>query len=136
MQAKRAARRSREKSSIWGLVEERAAASPDRPMLLDERDRRVTFGECRVRAERLAAGLLALGIGEGTPVTWQLPTRIESVLLSLALARLGALQNPILPLYREREVSAVLRETGARFLIVPRVFRGFDHLAMARALSG
>jgi acyl-CoA synthetase (AMP-forming)/AMP-acid ligase II len=103
-------------------------------MLLDERDRRVTFGECRARAERIAAGLLALGIGEGTGVTWQLPTRIESVLLSLALARLGAVQNPILPIYREREVGAVLRETGARWLFVPGRFRGFDFTAMARAL--
>jgi len=103
-------------------------------MLLDERDRRVTFGEFRARAERVAAGLLALGIGEGTPVTWQLPTRIESVLLSMALARLGAVQNPILPIYREREVGAVLRETRAGWLVVPGVWRGFDHVAMARAL--
>ena len=121
-------------TTIWRLLEERAAASPDRPMLLDERDRRVSFGECRARAERVAAGLLALGIGEGTPVTWQLPTRIESVLLSLGLARLGAVQNPILPIYREREVGAVLRETRARWLCVPGTFRGFDHLALARAL--
>lgn len=121
-------------TTLWRLLEQRAAASPDRPMLLDERDRRITFGECRARAERIAAGLFALGIGEGTPVTWQLPTRIESVLLSLALARLGAVQNPILPIYREREVGAVLRETGARWLCVPGVFRGFDHAALARAL--
>jgi acyl-CoA synthetase (AMP-forming)/AMP-acid ligase II len=103
-------------------------------MLLDERDRRVTFGACRGRAERIAAGLLDLGIGPGTPVTWQLPTRIETVLLSLALARLGAVQNPILPIYREREVGAVLRQTGARWLAVPGVFRGFDHGALAAGL--
>jgi acyl-CoA synthetase (AMP-forming)/AMP-acid ligase II len=103
-------------------------------MLLDERDRRLTFAECRTRAERIAAGLSALGIGVGTPVTWQLPTRIESVLFSLALARLGAVQNPILPLYREREVGAVLRETRARWLAVPGTFRSFDHAAMARTL--
>jgi acyl-CoA synthetase (AMP-forming)/AMP-acid ligase II len=122
--------------TLWGLLEARAAASPDRPMLLDERDRRLTFGEFRARAERIAAGLFALGIGAGTPVTWQLPTRIESVLLSLALARLGAVQNPILPIYREREVGALLRETGARWLAVPGVFRGFDHAALARTLRG
>ena len=122
--------------TLWQLLVARAAESPDRMALLDEHDRRLDFAALLARAERLAAGLLALGLGEGTPVTWQLPTRIESVLFSLALARLGAVQNPILPLYREREVGAVLRETGARFLIVPRVFRGFDHLAMARTLSG
>jgi acyl-CoA synthetase (AMP-forming)/AMP-acid ligase II len=104
-------------------------------MWLDERDRRVTFGECLAWSERVAAGLAALGVGEGTPFTWQLPTRIESVVLSLALSRLGAVQNPILPIYREREVGAVLRQTGARWLAVPGVFRGFDHLALARKLS-
>jgi acyl-CoA synthetase (AMP-forming)/AMP-acid ligase II len=123
-----------EAGTLWGLLEQRAAASPERTMLLDERDRRVSFGECRAQAERVAAGLFALAIGEGTPVTWQLPTRIESVVLSLALARLGAVQNPILPIYREREVGAVLRQTGARWLVVPAMFRGFDYAAMARAL--
>jgi acyl-CoA synthetase (AMP-forming)/AMP-acid ligase II len=124
-----------EGATLWRLLAQRAAASPERTMLLDERDRRVSFGELLRRAERLAAGLLALGVGPGTPVTWQLPTRIESVLLSLALARLGAVQNPILPIYREREVGAVLAETRARWLVVPGVFRGFDHLALARALQ-
>jgi acyl-CoA synthetase (AMP-forming)/AMP-acid ligase II len=120
--------------TLWELLAARADASPHRPMLLDERDRRVSFAEFRARAERVAAGLHGLGIGAGTPVTWQLPTRIESVLLSLALARLGAVQNPILPIYRERELTAVLRETRARWLVVPGEFRGFDHLALARTL--
>jgi cyclohexanecarboxylate-CoA ligase len=104
-------------------------------MLLDERDRRVTFAECLAWSERVAAGLAALGVGAGTPFTWQLPTRIESVVLSLALSRLGAVQNPILPIYREREVGAVLRQTGARWLAVPGVFRGFDHAALAKTLQ-
>jgi acyl-coenzyme A synthetase/AMP-(fatty) acid ligase len=103
-------------------------------MLLDEHDRRLTFGACRAQAERVAAGLFALGIGAGTAVTWQLPTRVEAVVLSLALARLGAVQNPILPIYREREVGAVLGQTGARWLVVPGRFRGFDFDAMARTL--
>ena len=120
--------------TLWGLLEQRAAATPDRTMLLDERDRRVTFGACRAWSERVAAGLFGLGIREDTAVTWQLPTRIETVVLSLALARLAALQNPILPIYREREMGAVLRQTGARWLVVPGTFRGFDHLALARAL--
>ncbi|HAM01900.1 MAG TPA: cyclohexanecarboxylate-CoA ligase, partial [Acidimicrobiaceae bacterium] len=80
----------------WELVERRAAATPDRRMLLDEADRVVTFAGFRDRCERVAAGLHALGIGPGTPVSWQLPSRIETVVLSMALARLGAVQNPIL----------------------------------------
>ena len=84
-------------------------------MLLDERDRRVTFAGCLAWSERVAAGLAALGVGEGTPFSWQLPTRIDTVVLSVALSRLGAVQNPIIAIYREREVGVVLRQTGAEF---------------------
>jgi hypothetical protein len=49
----------------------------------------------------------------GHPVTWQLPTRIETVVASFALSRLGAVQNPIIQIYREREVGFCIRQTGA-----------------------
>jgi acyl-CoA synthetase (AMP-forming)/AMP-acid ligase II len=65
-------------------------------------------------------------IGEGTTVSWQLPTRIDTIVLSAALSRLGAVQNPIIHLYREREVGFALRQTGARFFFVPGEFKGFD----------
>ena len=56
-------------------------------MLIDEADRTVSFGEFRDRSERVAAGLLALGVTPDTPVAWQLPTRIESI---VAVVRAGA----------------------------------------------
>src|SRR5438270_12755760 len=111
-----------EAPTVWELVRRRAAATPDQPMLIDAADRRVTFGEFADRTERVAAGLHALGIGAGTRVTWQLPTRIESVLVAMALARLGATQNPIIHLYREREVGAVLRQSRPEFLVVPGIW--------------
>jgi acyl-CoA synthetase (AMP-forming)/AMP-acid ligase II len=120
---------------MWELVERRAAASPDRLMLVDEWDRRVTFGEFRDRAARVAAGLLDMGIGPGATVSWQLPSRIETVVLSMALARLGAVQNPILHIYRDREVAFALGQTGARHLFVPGVWRGFDFPAMAAKVA-
>ena len=124
-----------EAPTIWDLVSRRAELSGDRVMLLDTTGRRVTFGELRDLAERTAAGLLAQGIGPGTRVTWQLPTRIESVVTSMALARLGAVQNPVLHLYREREVGAVLRQSRPEFFLVPGVWRDRDFGAMAKTLA-
>ena len=112
--------------TMWELIDRRADATPDAPMLVDEQDRTLTFGELRDRAERVAAGLQEMGIGEGTTVSWQLPTRIDTIVLSAALSRLGAVQNPIIHLYREREVGFALRQTGARFFFVPGEFKGFD----------
>ena len=80
-------------------------------------------------------GFSELGIREGTAVSWQLPTRIETLVLSVALSRIGARQNPIIPIYREREVGFVLRESEAAWFLVPGKWRGFDYGAMAEALT-
>lgn len=123
-----------EAAGYWDLIEQRAARSGERLMLVDEADRRLTFGEFRDRAERVAAGLEAMGITEGTKVSWQLPTTIDTVVLVAALSRLGAVQNPILHLYREREVGFALRQTGPAFFFVPGTFRGFDYTDLAKRL--
>lgn len=120
---------------LWNLVEARARATPDALCCLDESGRSLSFAGFRDAAIRAAAGLRDLGVGDGYPVTWILPTRIVSLVLFAALARLSALQNPIIPIYRKREVDFITRQTGARMIIVPRTFRGFDYEAMARELA-
>ncbi|MGW2954074.1 class I adenylate-forming enzyme family protein [Streptomyces eurythermus] len=120
--------------TLWELVTRRAALTPGRPVLLQE-DRALTFGDLRARAERVAAGLYGMGVRPGTVVAWQLPTRVETVLLSLALARLGAVQSPVIPYHRDRDVGFALRAAEAEFFAVPGVWRGHDHTAMARRLG-
>ncbi|WP_420034934.1 class I adenylate-forming enzyme family protein [Streptomyces sp. cg28] len=120
--------------TLWELVERRAALTPDRPVFL-QGDRALTFGELRDRAERVAAGLHERGVRPGTVVAWQLPTRIETALLTFALARIGATQTPVIPFYRDREVGFALRESKAEFFATPGVWRGFDHTEMARRLG-
>src|SRR4051794_31760076 len=124
-----------EAPTIWDLVRRRAEISGDAPMLLDPAGRRVSWTQFAALAERTAAGLLAQGIGPGTKVTWQLPTRIDSVVVSMALARLGAVQNPVLHLYREREVGAVLRQSRPDFFLVPGVWKDREFGAMAKTLA-
>jgi acyl-CoA synthetase (AMP-forming)/AMP-acid ligase II len=121
--------------TMWELVARRADASPDGLMLIAGDDS-LTFGAFRDRVERVAAGLFAMGIGNGSVVSWQLPTRIDTVVLSLALSRLGAIQNPIIHLYREREVGFAVRQTGASTLVIPRLWRDFDFPAMAERALG
>ncbi|MGC9541829.1 class I adenylate-forming enzyme family protein [Streptomyces sp. UG1] len=120
--------------TLWDLLADRAERTPDRPVLLQD-ERSLSFGQLRTRAERVAAGLYDMGVRPGTVVAWQLPTRIETALLSFALARLGAVQSPVIPFYRDREVGFALRESKAEFFAVPGVWRGFDHAEMARRLG-
>jgi len=120
---------------LWPLVEARAAATPGALFVCDERGRELRFAEYLRAAERVAAGLAALGVRPGDRVAWQLPTRIEALVLSAALARLSAVQIPILPILREREVQFIVAQTRPTLLIVPGVWRGFDYAAMARNIA-
>ncbi|MEU9234603.1 class I adenylate-forming enzyme family protein [Streptomyces subrutilus] len=127
-------------ATLWELIARRAALTPDTTVLIEAAqhpadDRRLTFGELRDRSERAAAGLYAMGVRPGTVVAWQLPTRIGTVLLSAALARIGAVQSPVIPFYRDREVGFALRESKAEYFAVPGVWRGFDYPAMAERLG-
>jgi acyl-CoA synthetase (AMP-forming)/AMP-acid ligase II len=121
--------------TFWELLERRVALTPDQPVLLDADDRQVTFAELKGWAERVAAGFAALGVREGSHVTWQLPTRIETVVASFALSRLGAVQNPIIQIYREREVGFAIRQTAAELVLVPGQWRGFDYVAMVERIA-
>lgn len=121
--------------TLWELMEKRVDATPDALMAVDEDMRTLTFAEYWAEAELAAAGLAAAGIGEGDVVTWQLPTWIESMVLVAALSRLGAVQNPVLPIYRDRELDFITAQADTRLLVVPSVWKGFDHEEMATSVA-
>ena len=123
-------------TDLTDLITQRAHATPNDVMLVDQDERTLTFAEYYEDVQRAAAGLAAHGIGEGDVVSWQLPTWIESFVLVGALSRLGAIQNPILPIYRHREVGFVCKQANTKLLIVPSEWRGFDFFAMAKEIGG
>ena len=68
-------------------------------------------------------------------MSWQLPTTLETMVVMAALARLGAVQNPIIPILREHEVSFITAQLSSEFLVVPEFWHGFDYGGLARALA-
>src|SRR5919108_4117274 len=124
-----------EAPGLWDLIERRADATPDASIAVDQQGRSLTFSQFRTEAGRAAAGLAGVGVDEGAVVSWQLPTWLESMILVAALSRLSALQNPILPILREREVGFIVRQARTSLLIVPSTFRGFDFEGMARGIA-
>ena len=104
-------------------------------MAIAEDDSELTFAAYRDACLRVAAALHARGVGTDTPVTWSLPTGLDALVLQGALCRLGARQNPVIPIYRKREFGFITNQTGARWLIVPPEVRGFDYAAMAAELA-
>jgi len=97
--------------------------------------RTLTFAELDAQAGRWATRLLGLGVAPGEPVAYQLPNRLEFVAISLGAMAIGAVCEPLMPIFRERELEFMLRESAARVLIVPERWRGHEHGAMAHGLA-
>jgi len=85
--------------------------------------------------DRIALGLIDLGVGRGDVVAFQLPNWWQFVALYLACSRVGAVANPMMPIFRHRELTFMLGLAESKVLIGPNVFRGFDHAQMMREIK-
>ena len=95
----------------------------------------LTYRELHERSLRLAAGLRARGVVPGDRVAVQLPNWTEFAVIAVAIARLGAVMVPIMPIYRRDEVGYVLDDAGVSVAVTASVFKDFDYLGMYRALQ-
>jgi fatty-acyl-CoA synthase len=96
---------------------------------------RWTYDQLRRRADRLAAGLLALGLYKGERVGIWSPNRPEWLIAQFATARIGLILVNINPAYRRHELEYALNKVGARALITARQFKSSDYLAMLRDIA-
>jgi cyclohexanecarboxylate-CoA ligase len=122
------------------FLSQAVAAAPDKPALISYRaDRpepsRMTYAELDDAVARAAASLKRLGMGAGDVISVQLPNWREFAILTLAAFRVGAILNPLMPIFRERELSYMLEFAETKMFVAPKLFRVFDHEAMAKALK-
>src|SRR5574337_1156812 len=97
--------------------------------------RRFSYRELAQMADRIAVGLTRLGVGRNDVVACQLPNWWQFTLVYLACSRIGAVMNPLMHIFRERELSFMLAHGRSKLAIVPRRYRGFDFETMLRALQ-
>jgi cyclohexanecarboxylate-CoA ligase len=95
---------------------------------------RFTYAEFGDLVSRAAASLKRLGVERGDVVSVQLPNWWEFAVIALASFRVGAIVNPLMPIFRERELAYMLDFAETKVFIAPKLFRRFDHEAMARKL--
>ncbi len=115
------------------------AASPDKRALtgvaLDTgQTRRFTYRELGTLADRIAVGLAQLGVQRNDVVSCQLPNWWQFSLTYLACSRIGAVMNPLMHIFRERELSFMLAHGRSKVVIVPKSFRGFDYESMVNGI--
>ena len=108
----------------------RTCAARGDAMALIDGEHRLRFADWDRLVAAAARGLLGLGVRPGDVVAYQLPNWWEAAVVFLAAARVGAVVNPVLPMFRERELAFILRQSGAIVLVIPGEFRGCDYPAL------
>ena len=134
----RAAGLWRDRSMNWYL-EQAITRSPGKLAVVAYRvdqdlPTRLSYRELGQRVDRAATSLLSMGVGHGDIVAVQLPNWWEFMVAALACGKIGAVVNPLMHIFRERELAYMLNFCAAKVFITADNYRGFDFAAMARGL--
>lgn len=108
--------------------------TPDKVAVTDVHGR-LTYSQLAEQVDSCAAGLLGIGVRSGDVVTAQLPNWNEFVVLMLAVERIGAVLNPVAPIFRHRELRVMLGLAKPVVVVTAASFRGFSFVDMYQDLA-
>ncbi len=125
------------------LLEQAIAMAPDKKAIISYRMdkgfdapfKTLTYRELGDAVAKAAGAFRAMGIGKGDVVAMMLPNWWEFVVTAYALARIGAVGNPLMHIFRERELRFMLGFADTKAIIIPKVFRGHDFEVMLDGLK-
>jgi len=112
--------------TMGDVLDRTADVFPNKEGLVDDRVR-LTYSELRSKVDRLAVGLITLGIEKGECVLLQLPNWHEFICSYFALQRIGCIPILLISGYRQLEVNHLARLTEAKAWIVPGQYRKIDY---------
>ncbi|GAB4074068.1 medium-chain fatty-acid--CoA ligase [Barrientosiimonas marina] len=109
-------------------------ACPDSEAVFDGYTR-LTYHELAEEVQYCAAGLAELGVEKDTVISLQLPNWVEFIIFHYAATFLGAVTNPLVPIYREQEIRYMADLAETEVYIAPKQFRNFDYEEMIHQLK-
>ncbi|MFI5741500.1 (2,3-dihydroxybenzoyl)adenylate synthase [Streptomyces anulatus] len=119
--------------SFAQFLSARTRAYGDRTAVVDDRTR-LSYAELDEQSDRVARGLVDLGIAAGDRVLVQLPNRVEFLLLWFALMKTGAVPVHTQPGHRSSEITHLARLSEAVAYVIPDKHADFDHRLLAQAV--
>ncbi|MDG2538398.1 AMP-binding protein [Dyella jiangningensis] len=122
--------------TVGSLLDRIAATHPDRPALVVRSQQvRLSYHQFHAEVERVAAGLLALGLQRGDRIGIWAPNRAEWVILQFAAPKAGLILVNINPAYRVHELEFALNKVSCKALVLPRRFKSSHYLDMLNDLA-
>jgi fatty-acyl-CoA synthase len=123
------------KTTIGDLLDRQAERFGGRGALVHvEHGVRYTYAEFRAECDRVAKGLLALGVAKGDNVGIWATNYPEWVVAQFATAKIGAVLVTVNPSYRTHELEYLLKQSDAATLLLIDSFKTSDYLGMIREL--
>lgn len=122
--------------TLPALIAHVATTYGDTPFVVGEDGRATSFAAFRDRADRLAAALVAHGVGHGDRVAIWAPNSPEWMVAASAIESIGAIMVPINTRFKGGEALYALGKTRARVLFTVAGFLGNDYAAMLRQAGG
>ena len=108
-------------ADIWQRA---AVAHPDREYVCDDTGSRLTYGEVDDKSGRIAAWLIAKGVGPGDVVTLQFPTWAEFCIAYVAVLKVGGVVHPVPRNYNDVDLEYAMNLVGTRAFISPTPYCG------------
>lgn len=119
--------------TVYERVRAAAQRDPGKLALIDG-DRRISYADLLELVDLIAGNLLDLGIPVGGIVAVQSKNAPELPIMHLAAQRIGRLYMPLHDSWRDIEVEHALKTADVTTLIIPGVYRDFDHGAMVAGM--
>jgi len=112
--------------NLADYAQERALSAPNDVVVYLEDGEHIRFGSIFEEAMALASALSKMGLQAGDVISFQLPNWRETVAIDIAAVWLGLVINPVIPIYRDRELAFILADSRSRCLFIPGVYRGHN----------
>ena len=118
-------------SDYW---DRNAVLYPNEEAIVDENDR-LSWQQAKLQIDRMALGLLELGIKKNEKVAVQLYNCVDHFTFRLACEKAGIVAVTLLPTFRHLEVSTILKHTKPVGIVIPLEFRNFNYFRMIRDIQ-
>ena len=118
-------------SDYW---DRNAVLYPNEEAIVDE-NVRLSWPQAKQQVDRIALGLLELGIKKNEKVAVQLYNCVDHFTFRLACEKAGIVAVTLLPTFRHLEVSTILKHTKPVGIVIPLEFRNFNYFRMIREIQ-
>ena len=99
-----------------------AKRRPDKPAVIGD-DAFLTYGQLNSRANQLANGLLAMGVGPGDRIAILSQNCLEFVVVASGVAKCGAVLVPVNYRYKKTELAYLIRNCEPKLLFFSPDFK-------------